>query len=159
MSSHRVLLRAARLEYALLRAPLYVVETKVVRRYLAEDSAVRQNFERTLRFVDDLADSWLFDTRAPEPDQNPFADEPDDVDDTNNTDGADDTDDTDGAGATDEVDDEVAEERIHDLADELDEQEQIGQHTGELAENEDLRRVQAELHARTLIEEQQEHDR
>lgn len=165
MSSHQALLRAARFEYALLRAPLQVVENLVVRRYLPEDSAARQNFERTLRFVDELADSWLFD-RDTEPDASPFeAGAEDDRSDGVGDDAADaDEDDGDVDEDSDKDEDageddaEVTEERISDLADELSDQEPTGVLTGELAENDELRRVQAELKARSLIEEQQEHD-
>ena len=59
-----------------------------------------------------------------------------------------------GFAAPDPTADEV--ERVDTLADELLDEQQTGHFTGELAENDELRRVQAEIKAKQLIEEQDE---
>ena len=150
------------IEYTLVRAPLGVVDDRVVARFLPEDSAARQSFERALDRFDQAATKWLGDpdgsgpggqqTAEDEPRSSaPFAAEPEQP----ATDARDDA-----AGPAAEASvaapEEVEEEQIEELTDELLEQEETETFAGELADDDELRRVQAELNAKRLVEEQHE---
>src|ERR1700712_4436367 len=52
---------AAKLEYSAVRAPLSLLERRVVARYLADDAAMRLGFERLLGSLDSLAGKLLDD--------------------------------------------------------------------------------------------------
>ena len=52
---------AAALEYKALRLPAHLLETQIVAKYLADDSAVRLGFERALGSLDETAGRLLHD--------------------------------------------------------------------------------------------------
>ena len=162
MDLQAALKRAARFEYAVLRTPLHVVDDRVVQRYLPESSLVRRSFEGAVRWVDDTVRQLL---RAPEdevPSHHPVSDPPASSPSGRRTRLApvassereryDAQSFGDGAASVSPVE-EV--DRIDTLADQLLDQEETQNFAGELAENSDLRHIQAELKAKQLLEDQE----
>ncbi|MBE7187716.1 hypothetical protein [Jatrophihabitans endophyticus] len=136
MDTHTVLRRAARLEQVVLAPSLHLVDERVVRQYLPADSVVRRSFERALGALDDAVDQLLR--------------EPATATDTTTDTGTD----------TDTAHDAEAEAAGVDDVEELTEvllaQEETETFAGELAEDDELRQVQAELQAKRIIEEQRD---
>jgi hypothetical protein len=125
---HNELLRTAvRTQYTLVRLPLTVLDERVVTRYAPKGSPVRQSFARALGALDATARRLLID-------DSPAADEP-----------------SGGEPLPAEEQEDVAE-----VAAELLDQQEEQAFAGELAEDDDLRRVQAELQAKHLVEEAEE---
>jgi hypothetical protein len=129
--------KAIRAEYTLLRVPLAVLDQRVVSR-LDEHSPVRATFERGLRSLDAAA-ARLLEHGADPHGADPHEVEPDEVEP-----------DVLPADEQEEVEQltEVyaAEQENHTLA-------------GELADDDELRRVQAELRAKHRVEEAHETER
>ncbi|WP_375489407.1 hypothetical protein [uncultured Jatrophihabitans sp.] len=164
MNPHAALRRVGRIEYSLLRTPLGLVDEQVVQRFLGEDSGARQSFERLLDAVDDAARRWLTDPEGEARDAG-FTWHGDDVaPEHEETDAppaaapaaAPEQPRADTQEAEAEAEAEAEEEEIEELTDELLEQEETETFAGELAEDDELRRVQAELNAKRLVEEQHE---
>jgi hypothetical protein len=160
MDPQAALKRAARFEYAVLRTPLHIVDDRVVQRYLDEKSVVRQSFERALRRLDDMVGQLLREPEDARRATHPLSDPAESSASERRTRPAP-TAPREGeaqgvAGDADARELSVKEvERIDTLTDELLEQEETQNFAGELAEQSDLRQIQAELKAKHLIEEQE----
>lgn len=139
--------KAVQVEYAVLRAPLTMLEQQVVSRYFDESSVVRASFERGLDVFDSAAARLL--QQAPEPPEPPrpapTASTPPRRRPA-----------TPPAPADVEPLPEEEQEEVAELVGELLEQEETETFKGELADDE-MRRVQAELRAKHTVEEQAEH--
>ena len=142
MDTQTALRHVAKIEYAVLRAPLHLVDEQVVQRFLDADSPLRQAFERALGALDEAVENCLRDPETVDVMTSPNRDEPTEQHEPVEQD----------PGPAD--DSEAA--QIDHLTDELLEAEQTESFTGELAEDDALRQVQAELQAKRLIEEQKE---
>lgn len=140
MIGNTVVRKAVEVEYAVLRAPLTVLDQQVVSRYFDESSVVRTSFARGLGALDSVAARLLQQTSAQSASGRPRpASSPQPA-------GAD--------GA--ELLPEEEQQEVEELAEELLEQEETERFSGELAD-EEMRRVQAELRAKHTVEEQAEH--
>jgi hypothetical protein len=161
MNPQAALKRAARFEYAVLRTPLHVVNDRVVQRCLSENSPVRRSFEGALRGLDEtigrlLSEPEAHEVPSPRPSSDSAASSPSDRA-TRPAPVAPSERDSpqtvvDAAArvlAVDEI------ERIDTLTDQLLDQEETQNFAGELAENDDLRHIQAELKAKQFLEEQE----
>lgn len=127
-----------RVEYRILRAPLSLLDHQLVSR-LDEHSVIRETFERGLGLLDSTAARYL----ATGPDHPPVEVTP--------PPGA-----AEPLRETEELPaDEVDEVEV--LAAEFVAEQEAQNLAGELAEDEELRRVQAELRAKHQVEEEHEH--
>jgi hypothetical protein len=124
---------AMRLEYTVLRAPLTLLDRQVVSR-LDEHSLIRSTFERGLETLDATAARFLDTPTPPAPPPPPPPAEP--------------------TQPTELPAEEV--EEVQYLADEFIAEQEQHNLAGELAEDEELRRVQAELRAKHQVEEEHE---
>jgi hypothetical protein len=132
--------KAIRVEYAVLRAPLAILDDRVLGR-LGEHSKLRSSVEGALSRLDAAAARLLSspspastEERASSSTEQPPA-----------------QDDADHAAAA-----EIPVEEVEHLAEEIQTEQEQHNLTGELAEDEELRRVQAELRAKHRVEEQTE---
>jgi len=117
--------KAIRAEYVVLRTPLALLDEQVLAR-LGEASKLRTTVERGISKLDEVAARLLEPTETPEREAQP-----------------------DPASST-----EIPADEVEYLAEELlEEREQEHNLVGELAEDEELRRVQAELMAKHRVEE------
>ncbi len=139
MDTHTVLRRAARLEQVVLAPSLHLVDERVVRQYLPADSVVRRSFERALGALDDAVDQLL---REPATATDTTTDTGTDTDTAHDAEAE--------AAGVDDVD------GVEELTEVLLAQEETETFAGELAEDDELRQVQAELQAKRLIEEQRD---
>jgi hypothetical protein len=155
-----LLRKALHAEVSLIRVPLKVLDDRVVARYTAADSRVRHTFQTALAAVDQAA-GMLAD--APGQAQAPTADRPTGTSGSPKADSST----TAGSGATagdtaaeppvrlvpGEPMPEPAREEVEELVEELVEEQEEETFAGELADDDELRRVQAELQAKRLVEE------
>lgn len=142
MISNDLLRKAVRAEYTLLRTPLTVLDEQIVSRYTPRGSRVQTSLARTIGALDALAGRLLTEEPAP-----PRASRPSEA---ASSDAA-----TEDAGGPEPLP-ETEQEQIEELAEDLLEAEQEQTFAGELAEDEELRRVQAELRAKHTVEEHDE---
>lgn len=145
-----LLRKALHAEVSLIRMPLKVLDDHVVSRYTGEDSRVRHTFQTALAVVDQAAGMF-----ADAPAQAPAADRPSGGSDRP-TGGSDRP--TDAAGpdihlVPGEPLPAPARDEVEELAEELVEDQEEETFAGELADDDELRRVQAELQAKRLVEE------
>lgn len=139
---NRTVQKAIRVEYAMLRTPLTVLDEQVLARF-AERSKLRTAVELGIDKLDAVAARLL--PGSPGPAGPTDTERPDD----RSADSA-------GTGASSEAPVEIPVEEVEQrAADLLEHQEAEHQLVGELAEDEELRRVQAELKAKHAVE--QEH--
>lgn len=143
--------KAVEVEYAVLRAPLSLLDQQVVARYFDEASVVRTSFERGLDALDSAAARLLQQTQQPTERPEPPATSPEPAAATGPA-----TSPEPAAATEPDTLPEEEQEEVEELADELLEQEETETFRGELAD-EDMRRVQAELRAKHTVEEQAEH--
>ncbi len=168
MNTPTALRSAGRINYAVLRVPLRVVDEQVVQRCLPHDSIARRSFEQALDSLDEVAGRWLREPEqadeSPVADEAPARDEPvgdadADAGGSNEPVESDELVESDQAAESDKSDKLVEpdeEEQIERLTDELLEEQQSETFAGELAEDDELRQVQAELNAKRLVEEQRD---
>lgn len=141
---NRTVQKAIRVEYAMLRTPLTVLDEQVLARF-AERSKLRTAVELGIDKLDAVAARLL--PGSPGPAGPTDTESPDDR--SADADSA-------GTGASSEAPVEIPVEEVEQrAADLLEHQEAEHQLVGELAEDEELRRVQAELKAKHAVE--QEH--
>ena len=144
MISNDLLRKAVRAEYTLLRTPLVVLDEQIVSRYTPRGSAVQTSLARTIGALDFLADRLLTEPAGPWGEAAPARmDEAVDGVDT-------------PIAAPVEPLPETEQEEIEELAVDILEAEQEQTFAGELAADEELRRVQAELRAKHTVEERDE---
>jgi len=137
--------KVMRAEYVMLRTPLVLLDERVLVR-LGADSKLRTTVEHGISTLDAVAARFL--TPPPssgeetEPERGGTEPERGET----------------GPDHEDTADDEqIPAEEVHELAEELfEQQEQEHNLAGELAEDEELRRVQAELMAKHRVEEEQQ---
>jgi hypothetical protein len=150
MNTHAALRRAGRIEYALWRTPLTIVDEQVIQRFLSEDATVRRSFERMLDSLDEAATRWLSDSKAPSTpastsSEHPATTDPIQVPQPEHTVEPE---------PVEKPEESVTPDQVEELAEELLVEEELEPLAGELAENDELRRVQAELNAKRLLAEQ-----
>lgn len=132
MISNDLLRRAVRAEYTLLRTPLAVLDEQVVSRYTPRGSLAQTSIARTIGALDAIADKLLTEEpRVPQPARQADAAAPEPLP-------------------------EPEQEEIVDLTEDILEAEEQETFAGELAEDDELRRVQAELRAKHAVEERDE---
>ncbi len=141
MITNDLIRTAARVEYRLLRTPLTVLDKRVVSRLLDADSPVRRTFENGLESLDDAFDRLLHGA--------PPAGSATERDDESRTAPGDDATE---ASAPDQLTAEDQNEADA-LARELLDMERDKVYSGELAD-EELRRVQAEIKAKQMVEDE-----
>jgi hypothetical protein len=143
--SNDLLRKAVRAEYTLLRTPLVVLDEQIVSRYTPRGSAVQTSLARTIGALDSLADRLL--TERP---VDPWSEAA-----PARTDAADDGFDARIAPPVEPLP-ETEQEEVEELAVDILEAEQDQTFAGELADDDELRRVQAELRAKHIVEERDE---
>jgi hypothetical protein len=143
--SNDLLRKAVRAEYTLLRTPLVVLDEQIVSRYTPRGSALQTSLARTIGALDFLADRLLSEqSGAPWSEAAPARmDEAGDGVET-------------GVASPVEPLPEHEQEEVEELAVDILEAEQEQTFAGELAADEELRRVQAELRAKHTVEERDE---
>lgn len=175
MINNDLLRKAVRVEYTLLRTPLAMLDERVVSRYTPRGSVVQTSLTRTIGVLDSVAERLLKEPSAGPGAPGAAESVPTDTEPTDSvaTDSvATDTVPTDVAvsdvAATPvapAADDEAVEPRplppeeqedIEELAEDLLAAEEEQTFAGELAEDDELRRVQAELRAKHTVEEHDE---
>lgn len=148
MISNDLLRKAVRVEYALLRTPLAALDERVVSRYASRAPVVHESLSRAIGVLDAAAGKLLEE----ESDQQAPAGAGSERESATTVQS-----DTDSAVATEpEPLPEPEQEEIEELAEDILEAEQEQTFAGELADDDELRRVQAELRAKHTVEKREE---
>lgn len=172
MISNDLLRKAMRAEYTLLRTPLAVLDEQIVSRYTPRGSRVQTSLARTIGVLDALADRLLTEDAEPvlADQEGPAAPpEPTSPEPTSPAPSAAATaprpaprrapaaaDAASPDAGTPEPLPEPEQEQVEELAEDILDAEEEQTFTGELAEDDELRRMQAELRAKHTVEEREE---
>jgi hypothetical protein len=143
-----LLRRTLHAEVSLLRMPLKALDDHVVSRFTAQDSKVRQTLHSALAVVDQAA-GLLADQPAHRPAEHGPGVADDEAARAGDTTADTDTD----VLVPGEPMPAEEQEEVEELAEELLEEQEQETFAGELADDEELRRVQAELQAKRMVEE------
>ena len=151
MASTNPILSALRIPYLAVRLPMGVVDEQVVVRWLGEDSSAHRVLTQRLQQLDALAATvFAADQRSDAP--GPAVDDSATIDTA--TTAKDTTPVADTTPAEPEVIDAEEQQEIEQLTDAFLADDDLAPRAGELAEDDEIRRVQAEIRAKQAVEDE-----